>query len=311
MAAERHRTVSRWLCKVLSFALLMPALWGLAPLPAVVSAGKQPHESEKKVSGQNLQWAPPKVDAPLKSLSMTPPCNLSEVLEHTAANSLVLASNLEKFTAQEHIEYVMLDQHGMAKEFDSGSFNYVYWIEQQNGGSVSREYRTPVKGSHAFRASGQDIGQAAMALIFNPDLQTDYEMKCEGMDKRNGQLDWVVHFQQRKDRPNRTAKIWVDDVAYPGMLKGRAWISKENFQVIHLETNLMGDIPAIWLQELAVSVDYAFVRAPSGNLGVWLPNNIAIYWKFEDRRVILVHAFADFQLFAIETKEKIQEPKEP
>ena len=271
---------------------------------------KQPNESEKKASGQTPQWAPPKADAQLKSLTLIPPCDLSEVLEHVAANSLVLASNLEKFSAQEHIEYVMLDHSGMVEKFDSGSFDYVYSIEQQNGGSASREYRTPVKGSHAFRETGLGIGQAA-ALIFHPDIQADYEMRCEGMDNRNGQLEWVVHFQQRKDRPSRTVKVWVDDVAYPGRLKGRAWISKENFQVMHLEANLMGGRPEIGLQELAFSVEYTFAGTQSGDLGVWLPNRIATYWNFDAHRIILVHTFADFQLFAVETKEKIQERKDP
>jgi hypothetical protein len=45
-----------------------------------------PQEGEKDASGQNLQWAPPKMVAHLKSLSMIPSCDLSEVLEHTAAN---------------------------------------------------------------------------------------------------------------------------------------------------------------------------------------------------------------------------------
>jgi VWFA-related protein len=272
---------------------------------------KQTNESAKNGSGENPQWAPPKVDAQLKSLSMIPPCDLSEVLEHTAANALVLASNLEKFTAQEHIEYVKLDRSGMVEEFDSGSFQYVYSIEQQNGGSVSREYRTPVKGSHSFRASGYDIGQAAAALIFHPDLQTDYEMKCEGMDSRNGQLDWVVHFQQRKDRPSRTAKFSVGNVAYPSMLKGRAWISKESFQVVHLEANLMGALPEIGLEDLAFSVDYEFVQTPAGNLEFWLPNRIVTYWNFDAHRIILVHTLADFQLFAVETEEEIQDPNSP
>lgn len=276
-----------------------------------VIPSKQPNESQKNVSGTNLQWAPPNADAHLKSMSMIPPCDLSQVLEHTAANSLVLASNLEKLTAQERIEYVMLDRNGMVEKFDSGSFNYVYWIEQQNSGSVSREYRTPAKGSHAFRESEQDTGQAAIASIFQPDLQTDYEMKCEGLDERNGQLDWVVHFQQRKDRPSRTANFSVDNAVHPAMLKGRAWISQESFQVVHLEASLMGDLPESGLEELAFSVDYEFVRSPSGNLGLWLPNSIVTYRDYDAHRIILVHTFGDFQFFAIETKEKIQEPKEP
>jgi VWFA-related protein len=275
-----------------------------------VLPARQANQSEKNVSGGNLQWAPPKVDARLKSLSMIPPCDLPDVLEHTAANSLLLTSNLEKLTAQEHIEYVMLDRSGMVEQFDSGLFDYVYAIEQQNGGSVSREYRTPVKGSHAFRESAMDVGQAAIASIFQPDLQMDYEMKCEGIDERNGQLDWVVHFQQRKDKPSRTAKFSMDNIAYPAMLKGRAWISKENFQIVHLEANLMEDLPQIELEELAFSVDYDLVPTPSGTTETCVPHNTVSYWKFGAHRLILAHAFTGFQFFTVETKDKVQEPKE-
>jgi len=273
--------------------------------------GKPPKQSAKNVGAQNVQWAPPNVDAPLKSLSASPACDLSKLLDHTAANSLALASNLEKFTAQEHIDYGVLDRTGMVKDFQSGWFQYVYWVEQRNGGGVSRESRSPVKGSHSFPEVGEDIGEGAIASIFGPDLQTDYEMKCEGTAEREGELDWVVHFEQRKDRPSRTATFWVNGAAHSGMLKGRAWISKEDFQVVHIEASLMGELPEIELQELAFSVDYGLVRPPSGNLGLWLPNRVAAYWKFPERRVVRIHTFTAFQFFAVETTEKVKEPKQP
>ncbi|MGC1372493.1 MAG: VWA domain-containing protein, partial [Candidatus Sulfotelmatobacter sp.] len=272
---------------------------------------KQSNDSEKEANSQNARWAPPKVDARLKLLSATPTCDLPNLLQRTGANASALASNLEKFTAQEHIDYVMLDRAGMVEEYDSGSFNYVYSMEQQKGGAVSREYRAPVKGSHVFPAVDLDIGEAAIALIFHPDLQTDYEMNCEGVDERSGHLDWVVHFQQHKDKPSRTATFRVDNVRYPASLKGRAWVSTENFQVVHLEASLIGELPAIGLQELAFSVDYAPVRSSSGNFGLWLPNHIVTYWDFDAHRIILDHTFADFQFFSIETEQKVQEPKEP
>jgi hypothetical protein len=138
----------------------------------------------------------------------------------------------------------------------------------------------------------------------------DYEMKCEGIDERNGQLDWVVHFQQRKDKPSRTAKFSMDNIAYPAMLKGRAWISKENFQIVHLEANLMEDLPQIELEELAFSVDYDLVPTPSGTTETCVPHNTVSYWKFGAHRLILAHAFTGFQFFTVETKDKVQEPKE-
>jgi len=273
--------------------------------------GKQSIENSKAAADQNAQWDPPKVDARLKSLSTTPACNLSYVLQHTGVSALDLASNLQKFTAQEHIDYAMIDRAGMVEEYDSSSFDYVYSMEQQKGGAVSREYRTPAKGSHNFRASELDIGEVAIALIFHPDLQSDYEMQCEGLDERNGQRDWVVHFQQRKDKPSRTAEFWVDKVGHPGNLKGRAWISSENFQVLHLEASLIDDLPSIGLQDLAFSVDYKLVQNPSGSFGLWLPDHVVTYLNFDAHRIILAHTLADFQLFAVDTKENIREPNSP
>ena len=81
-----------------------------------VISGLAPPGSIKNVSFQNLKWAPAKVDASLKSVSLTPACDLSEVLKRTAANALALATNLEKFTAEEHIDYAMLDRAGMVEE---------------------------------------------------------------------------------------------------------------------------------------------------------------------------------------------------
>lgn len=278
---------------------------------AMVAPAEPSTERPKSPKDQNAEWVPPKVDARLKSLSTNPSCDLSDVLAHTGASALALASNLQKFTAQEHIDYAMLDRSGFVEEYDSGSFDYVYAMEQQKDGTVSREYRTPVKGSHVFRAAGLDIGEVAIALIFHPELQTDYEMRCEGVDERMGQREWVVHFQQRKDRPSRTAKFWVDNAGYPGSLKGRAWISTENFQILYLEASLMSEVPAIGLQDLAFSVEYNLVQNSSGNFGLWLPNHTSTYWDFGGHRIILAHTLGDFQLFAVDTKEKIQEPKQP
>ncbi|HKF04059.1 MAG TPA: hypothetical protein VKB49_17190, partial [Candidatus Sulfotelmatobacter sp.] len=263
------------------------------------------------VSFQNLKWAPPKVDTPPKSLSPGPPCDLSEVLQRTGVNALALASNLERFTAQEHIDYVMLDRSGMVMNYDSGAFQYVYSIEQQDGKSISREYRTPIKGSHEFPAADQEVGGAAIALMFLPDLQRDYDMKCEVVDERNGQQDWVVHFEQRKDRPNRTAKVWANGVEHPGMFKGRAWISQGGGQVVHLEAALINGVPDIGLEGMTFSADYGLVQSTAGETGFWLPNSINTYWDFDAHRNILSHRLDDFQLFTVETKDVVQEPKEP
>lgn len=269
-----------------------------------VISGLPPEGRIKNVSFNDVRWAPPKVDTLLKSLSPGP-CDLAEVLKRAGVNALALATNLERFTAQEHIDYVMLGRDGLVEQNNSGTFQYAYSIEQQDGKNISREYRRPIKGSHQFRAADQEVGGAAVALMFLPDLQSDYEMRCEGSDERNGQQNWVVHFEQRKHRPSRTATVWANGEARPGMFKGRAWISKEAFQVVHLEAELMGSVPDIGLQRMAFSVDYAVVRSSSGGLKFWLPNTIDTYWDFDPHRMILTHKLSEFDLFEVETKESV------
>lgn len=310
--SNRVPSGSRWSRGAIVFAWVVCTELAAATAGIEVSPARQMQRTEKAAKSRELVWVTHNVDAPIPSLSENPPCELSEVLRKAGASASQLATDLERFTAEERIEYKMLDRHGAPREADQGTFNYVFAFEEHGAGSVSREYRTPTKGSYAFRASGQDTGQVALGLIFHPNIQPDYQMKCEGLDKRDGQRAWVVHFQQRKDKPSRT--LWFpvpSGGTYAARLKGRAWISAEDFHVMHLETSLVGDIPVLKLENTAISVDYVLVFNHSQKIGLWLPGRIEAYWEFTDRRVILAHTYSEFQLFAVETEERIEKPKEP
>ena len=95
------------------------------------------------------------------------------------------------------------------------------------------------------------------------------EMRCEGSDERNGQMDWVVHFEQRKARPSRTAKVWVNGVAHPGMFKEEHWISKRELSSRAPEkAGLVVGVPDIGLEGMTFSVDYGLVQRTAGKAGV-------------------------------------------
>jgi hypothetical protein len=274
-------------------------------------AGQQHEDAGKAAKPKGLDWAPPNVDAPLRSLASIPPCDVGKVLGEVGTHAAEMTTNLENFTAEERIDYEEIDQEGHPEDSDASAFDYVFAFEQRGGGRASREYRAPAKGGHSFPASNQDTGLAALALIFLPTMQTDYEMSCEGLDKWNGQLAWVIHFQQRKDKPRRTLQFRTEGGTYGAMLKGRAWISMENGQVLHLETNLMQDMPAMGLRGSAISVDYAPVQIQSRNLELWLPKRVEAYWEILSHRIILYHNFSNFKVFSVDTEQNIQKPKEP
>jgi hypothetical protein len=264
----------------------------------------------KPAKHKDLGWTPPDVNATMKSLSSIPPCDLSKVLKDAGSHALELTANLENFTAEEKIEYAQLNSSGFQEESDSGVFDYVFAFDRVGGVRTSREYRTPSAGTHAFPASGQDTGQVALGLIFHPNMQSDYDMRCAGLDKWKGQQAWVIEFQQRKDQPRRTLQFRGPDRMYPAMIKGRAWLSMEGAQVLHLETTLMKDIPDLNIRSSAISVDYAPVRIESRKLELWLPERVEAYWEIAAHRIVLYHTFSNFKLFSVETEQNLEKPKQ-
>jgi len=292
--------------------------WILASGPAAArlpQSGSQDSarakHADKKQKNRSMKWNPPNVDATVRSLSAAPPCELSRVLEQAGARVTELVANLQNFTASERIEYQFLDNIGDLEDGGNGTFDYLVNLEQRPDGVAIQETRTPVKGAYAFAASSADRGLPEMALIFLPRLQADYAMNCEGLGDWGGQKAWVVHFQQRKDKPSETISFSGRNVLYPAQLKGRAWIAADSGGVLHLETSLMAGIPMADVRNWSLSIDYAPVQFHSQEVTIWLPQVVDAYGESEKGRAILYHDFSNFLLFSVQTRQVIEKPKDP
>jgi hypothetical protein len=263
---------------------------------------------------RTLRWDPPDVDAPLHSRGSSQPCVLSSVLEQAGARANALIANLQNFTAQERIEYQNLGHLFHLAESDVGTFDYTVTFEQHKENVEVQEGRTPRRGSHAFPAGIQDVGLPAIALLFLPEFQGDYEMSCEGATEWRHHPAWLVHFQQRDDKPVRTVSFSAKDGPRPAKLKGRAWIAQDssNFgEIMHLETSLTEPMPAIGVRNWYLSIEYAPVQFRSQKVRVWLPRAADAYCDFGDHRTIIYHTFTNFLLFSVQTDQVIDKPKTP
>lgn len=161
----------------------------------------------------------------------------------------------------------------------------------------------------------RDRGLAGLALVFLSKLQTDYDMKCEGKSEWSGLPAWVIHFQQR---PGAQGHLWsyADEygVAHVAKVKGRAWISAESGEVVHLETALLQAIPDTSVGEAWFSIDYGPVRFRGRNVTVWLPQTADSYTELDDldhHRMMIYHTFRNFMLFSVQVKQEIKSPTLP
>jgi hypothetical protein len=301
---------TRFVPRSIAFALLSPIA-----LLAILAAVKSPLAAlsqEKQNKPPNLHWDPPQVDAPLPTVSSTPPCPLSDVLKMAAHRTAELIEHLQNFDAHEQVRYQETDGLGISTMAIAENFDYLVDFGPQAGPLKIQETRTPLAGSDDSHLSAiVDKGLPVLALIFYPELQRDYEMRCEGLTQWNNQPAWVVYFRQVDGMHPRTLSMGTAANVFPVSLKGRAWIAADSGEVMHLETNLVKGVPIIELRANAVSIDYAPVAFPSRNLNLWLPKSAIAYTDYGKRRTIIEHTFSDFQLFSVQTQQLISKPKEP
>lgn len=277
------------------------------------SVAQQPNDAAKKIKNRLIRWDPPNLDGRLRSDSASPPCTLSNVLEQAGARAQEMLVNVPNFTANERIQYQALGQLGGLVDEQSGTFEYVALFVPKATSWVVQEYRTPVKGTETFPASALDIGLPELALIFLPRYQEDFDMTCEGAAQWNGDAAWVIHFQQRSDKPSEIISVPGTNPLYRLKLKGRAWLAADSGEVLHLETGNLEAIPVdgMRVRNWWLSINYGPVQFHSEVVRMWLPQTVDAYAEFEDHRTIIYHTFADFMVFSVHTQQEIGKPKEP
>jgi VWFA-related protein len=258
-----------------------------------------------------LPWVPPHVDSQPKNAadSSATPCVVADVLRQAGARAEELSTNLQNFDAHEEIRFEQTDPQGMVELSMAGKFDYLVDFGEHSGHRIN-ETRTFVPGTGAPNlGSFIDAGLPVFAMIFHPALQSDYDMRCEGLSHWKNTPAWVVYFEQRKGQRPRTVSMGTAKNVYPVAVKGRAWIAADSGQIMHLETNLVNGLAALELRANAVSVDYAPVKFQSQNGEIWLPQSAVVYTEYFKRRTIIEHTFSDFQLFSVQTGQVIATPK--
>jgi hypothetical protein len=306
-ARDRSRRI-----RIATAAVILVWLSQVTPLivPACLAAPQAP-EKDKKPKNRSLRWSPPALDSPVPSLQASPPCALAKVLDQAGARAIEMVTDLQNFTAREKIQYQTSDLQNFVKDFGSETFDYIVAFGPLEKGLTVQENRNPTHGSSLSRAATQDMGLPEMLLIFLPKMQEDYEMRCEGSVEWNGQLTWVVRFEQRHEKPSRTFSFHIDKKVFPAPLEGRAWIASDSGEIVHMDTGLMEEVPAVRVRHWYLSIEYAPVQFQSQPVKIWLPQMVDGYCDYGDHRTIVYHTFSDFFLFSVETNQKIEKPKQP
>ncbi len=275
---------------------ILPLVADMPPVPA------------KSLSGA---WAPLGVDENAPPIAADTSCPIQQVLERVGERTKDFVEDAGRFAAIDTVSNERLDDMGNIASRDVRKFDYTATFSQTQANAVHvDEYRTQQYDLETGRDAFVDTGFAALTLVFHPAMRDDFQIRCEGLGSWNGSPAWLIHFQQREDRPKRMQTFLVNSVAYPVMLKGRAWISADTFQVMRIESELVHPLPQIQLVVEHEIAEYAPASFPRRQVELWLPKTAEVYLGFRGGRYHRKHSFDHYMLFSVDTEQRVDEAQD-
>lgn len=248
-------------------------------------------------------WGPPGVDDVKPPVVPGVPCPYQRVLDGAGERVKQLVSNIERFAAVEDMVHQQLDNTGNPITRETRKFNYVASIKDDPPGAPEiQEYRGLRYGPVDLPDNILTSGFATLALIFLPDVRADFQMSCEGVGDWHGQTAWLMHFQQREDKPSRFAGFVIRGRSYSMKLKGRAWIATNNLQIVRIESDLVSPVPH--LAVIHQIAEYGPVHFDKTNTDLWLPQHVDIFMEMNSHYYHRQHSFDHFMLFAVDSEDK-------
>ncbi|HKW87467.1 MAG TPA: tetratricopeptide repeat protein [Candidatus Acidoferrales bacterium] len=257
-------------------------------------------------------WAPPDVDSVHPPVARSSGCPLPKIMQEAGKSALDLVTAVQKFSATEDFQSVEIKRNEQLETPEIRKFDYMVLLDDSRPHLPEiSEYRTQISGPAMPVGSIAD-GAPVLALAFHPDFRDDFDWTCEGLGEWSNQPAWIVHFEQRSDRPtSRLRAIELSTTEYPLALKGLAWISRSGGQVVHLESDLVKPIARVDLKREHFSVDYMPVAFRTHNVRLWLPQNVNVYLQYQGHFLHHYHHYSNFTLFWTGSTEKSGKPKEP
>ena len=284
---------------------LISQLQGQADAKAGAGIG-DPELTTEDDSAAGNAGMPSDVDAQQPSTAAGVQCPVN-LLDETANRSKDLVGSISQFSAIEHIVHENISVQGIPRSRQTRQFNYIAAISESTPGMLLiQEYRDA--GNLEMPDKIVTTGLPALAIAFHPLYRNDFEMRCEGLGEWQGQAAWLVHFRQADGKPSRLRSYVVNKVGYPVNLKGRAWILADNFQIVHMETDLVQGIPDVRLETEHTSVNYGPVQFRKNTTELWLPKSAELYVHIGKTRFHRSENFDHFMLFATDATEKAKLP---
>jgi hypothetical protein len=265
---------------------------------------------KNKVEFTPPPWPPVDVDAADPPANSEVACPQGAVLKGASQHAADFSANLDRFTATEIIQSADASKNGSWNHLQSRTYSYMALVTHPRTGAAYVD-ESRVASADSMPPSLRTEGLAVTALIFHPEHINEFTMACEGAGEWHGKRSWMVHFAQKDGIPVDFQVIHADDKRFGVKLKGRAWIAANDYEIEHIDVDLLEQIPEIRLLTEHLSIEYGAVGFTNGNSHLWLPQQADFYLDVGGHHYFNHNQLSNFLLFSVGVNQEVKDPKLP
>jgi tetratricopeptide (TPR) repeat protein len=261
--------------------------------------------------GPSRPWGPLDVDSIKPGVAGDVTCSAADVVARTGETSTRELETFEKFIAKEHIEHEEVDRNGKSGPVKSRDFSYLVFVDHDKSGQVFlKESRDGGTGMDSFPTSLATTGLMGLGVdVFHPGFARTLDFTCEGLGQWRGKAAYLMYFKQKAGQKS-FLRLWETQhqtVEIP--LRGRVWVAASDYQVLHVETDLVEPMKELELTRDHLAIDYGPVPFQGGKAELWLPWYADMYLELHRHRYHHRHVLSNYAMFGVDTNNVINKPK--
>jgi tetratricopeptide (TPR) repeat protein len=241
---------------------------------------------------------------------------LEAILDSVGKNVAKLFASLPNISAVENVEQEKLSNKGKPGAGQKHEYRYLCLPVAERWGPVLDEYRSDAEGKQLSQPGLQEgfmltAGFLSGPLVFHPAYQGGSSFRLLGTQKLRGHTAFVIAFAQNPAR-SRIFGTFQDGKDFRMIHKqGLAWVDSENFQIIRLMSDLLRPVPQAKLNKINTEINFSEVTFSVASRSFWLPGSVTVTMDWNGKGLRNRHAYSDFMVFNVDSKEKLGDLKAP
>jgi VWFA-related protein len=236
------------------------------------------------------------------------PVELGLLLEKAGERVGAFFRDFPKTLSKEQVRLERISPDGRVEDWISR--NYLYSFAPSRDGTYWSEDRTETNGRPVefamIKGYSLAAGRAGISVFLHPGQQSASRFRYLGRQASHPEYH-VIAFAQKPERERYFGSYQPGTLSVPARLlyQGLVWVDSRNFQIVRMRTDLLAPRNDVGLLRETSEITFAEVKFQSIPETFWLPKEVVITDICIGRSYRNRHRYSDYQVFLVESREKI------